>query len=419
MSESLIIRFSTTNDQVDWVVVDANGVASAPAQGTLADAADYAEERRIIALAPAYSVLRLQTRIPLKGEVKIRQALPFALEEQLAGDIEAQHFAFSKANSSGLIPVAIVEDELIQNWLARLEAAGLKVKGLYAESDGVKALAATINVLLDNDTAIICDHLGEFTITDTGSLQIVLEMLLEQHSESMENDASTVPVNLLIYCSDANHAHFQELWDLLRMRTETVEIKILGDGALPFMGSQIASTGGINLLQGAYAPKSDINIEWGPWRVPAALLGGLLVLTLIFKGVLFWQLSRQETALDAAASQVLSQTFPDASGAADPWNVLTSRLGTSSTSLPVSGPGFSEAIETLASAFAQTPGIQLQTLSWRSGILDLQLLAPNVDALDKLRQQIGEPGVFTAAIQSANPDNDVIKGRIQITAATP
>jgi type II secretion system protein L len=224
---------------------------------------------------------------------------------------------------------------------------------------------------------------------------------------------------LLIYCSDTNHAHFQELWDRLRMRTENVEIKILGDHALPFVASQIVNAGGINLLQGAYAPKSDINIEWGPWRVPSALLGGLLVLTLVFKGVLFWQLSRQEAVLDAAASQVLTQTFPDASGAQDPWSVLQSRLGASSGNLTVSGPGFAEAIETLAGAFSQTPGIQLQTLSWRSGILDLQLLAPNVDALDKLRQQIGTSGLFTAAIQSANPDKDVIKGRIQITAVAP
>jgi general secretion pathway protein L len=419
MPESLIIRFSATDDQVDWVVVDGNGIATAPVHGTLTDAAGYAEERTVIALAPASSVLRLQTKIPLKGDVKIRQALPFALEEQLAGDIEAQHFAFSKADSSGRIPVAIIDDELIQDWLARLATAGLKARGLYAESDGVTALPATINVLLDGDTMIIRDHLGEFTITDTGSLQMVLEMLFDQHSDAMENDASTVPINLLIYCSDANHAHFQELWDRLRMRTENVEIKILGDGALPFMASQIANAGGINLLQGAYAPKSDINIAWGPWRVPAALLGGLLILTLVFKGVLFWQLGRQEALLDAAASQVLSQTFPDASGAQDPWSVLQSRLGASSGNLPVSGPGFAEAIETLASAFAQTPDIQLQTLSWRSGILDLQLLAPNVDALDKLRQQIGTSGVFTAAIQSANPDQDVIKGRIQITAVTP
>jgi general secretion pathway protein L len=419
MPEQLIIRFSAANDQVDWVIVDANGVASTPIRGTLADASIYADERTVFALAPASSVLRLQAKIPLKGAVKIRQALPFALEEQLAGDIEAQHFAFSKADNSGRIPVAIVDDAIIQDWLARLESAGIKVAGLYAESDGVTALPATINVLIDGDSAIIRDHLAEFTVTDTGTLQMVLEMLLEQHSEAMENDASMVPVNLLIYCSNADHENFQELWERLRLRTENIEIKILGDDALPFIATQIISANCINLLQGAYAPKSDIHIEWETWKFPATLLGGLLLLILVFKGALFWQLSREEAALDTAASTVLQQTFPDAGDAQDPWGVLQSRLGTTSTNLPVSGPGFAEAMETLASAFSQSPGIQLQTLSWRSGILDLQLLAPNVDELDKLRQNIAKTNVFTASIQSANPDKDVIKGRMQITAATP
>jgi general secretion pathway protein L len=419
MPEKLIIRFSAANDQVDWVILDANGVANAPLHGTLADAAAYADERTVIALAPASSVLRLQAKIPLKGAVKIRQALPFALEEQLAGDIEAQHFAFSKANSSGQIPVAIVDNELIAGWLTQLESVGLKAAGLYAESDGVPALPATISVLIDGNSTIIRDHLGEFTVTDTETLQMVLEMLLDQHSESMENDASTVPVNLLIYCSDADHETLQELWEQLRLRTENIEIKILGDGALPFIATQINSANSINLLQGSYAPKSDIDIEWEPWQFPATLLGGLLLLILLFKGVLFWQLSREEAALDTAASEVLQQTFPDAGDAQDPWGVLQSRLGAASSNLPVSGPGFAEAMETLASAFSQTPNIKLQTMSWRSGILDLQLLAPNVDTLDKLRQDIGKSNEFIASIQSANPDKDVIKGRIQITAVTP
>jgi len=419
MPETLIIRFTKADEQVDWVIIDSNGAASAAVRGTLAEAATQADNRKVLILAPAISVLRMQVNIPLKGTAKIRQALPYALEEQLAGNIETQHFAFSKADSSGPIPVAIIDHELIQDWLQRLELVGLRAAGLFAESDGIAALPATMSILIDGDTTIIRDHLGEFTITDTGTLQMVLEMLLDQHSETMENDATTVPVKLLAYCSDEINESYQELWDRLRMRTETVEIKILGDGALPFIASHIAGNNGVNLLQGTYAPKSNLNIEWGPWRLPTALLASFLLLALVFKGVLFWQLSREEATLDAAASEVLRLTFPDAGEVADPWSALQSRLGTTTTSAPVNGPGFAEALAALTSAFAQTPNIRMETLAFRSGIVDLQLLAPNVDALDKLRQQIGESGVFTATIQSANPDKDVIKGRMQITAVTP
>ena len=85
----------------------------------------------------------------------------------------------------------------------------------------------------------------------------------------------------------------------------------------------------------------------------------------------------------------------------------------------LSGPGFAEALQNLSAAFSKTKGIKLETLGYRSGILDLQLRAPDVNALDKLRQQIDNSGVYIASIQSANPDKEAIKGRMQTTAVQP
>jgi general secretion pathway protein L len=419
MSETLIVRFNARDERVEWVVVDQAGGVSASTRGALAEAAPLAENRRLMAVAPANSVLRVTANIPLKGATKIRQALPFALEEQLAGDIDAQHFAFSKPDSNRNIPVAVVERPLMRHWLERLETAGLRADSFRVESDGVPSVPATVNLLIEDETAIIRDHLGAYLVTDTGSLQIVLEMLLDQHSDTMENDATVVPVNVIAYCDEATHARFSDMWERLRMRAENVDVKILTDGALPFLAAQLAGSEGINLLQGDYAPKSDINFEWEPWRLPAALLAGCLLLTLAIKGLQFWQLTTTEAALDAAATQVLQQTFPDAGETGDPWNALQSRLGTAtSTTVTASGPGFGKTISVLADAFAATPALRMQTMVFRAGVLDLQLLAPDVSSLDKLRQQIAESGAFDATIQSANPDKDVIKGRLQIKAVS-
>ena len=257
---------------------------------------------------------------------------------------------------------------------------------------------------------------GEYTSTDMESLQIILDMLLDAHADGMENDASLVPLDLLIYCTQDIHEQYAELWDRLRMKAENVEVMLLENGALGFIAARVADQGGVNLLQGDYAPKSELNIEWGPWKLPAALLAACVLLVLILQGVSYWQLTREEAVLDEGARTVLLQTFPDADPDKDPWNELTSRLGGVPTDAPVSSVGFSEAIEILAKAFAATDNLQMQTISYREGILDLQLLAPDVNSLDTLRQKIGESGSFNAAIQSANPDDEVIKGRMQITA---
>jgi general secretion pathway protein L len=417
MPDTLILRFASRNEPLDWVVVDAAGQISEAFSGSLAEAANAARNCKLIALAPSDSVLRINANIPLKGVAKIRQALPFALEEQIASDIDTQHFAFSKADSNGNIPVAVVENTLLTNWLDQLAAAGLKADSFRVANDGLPAMPATVSILIENSTVTIRDYLGEYIVSDTDSLPLVLDMLLDKHSETMENDASVVPVNIIAYCTAESHEHFSELWQRLRLRAETVETKILTSGALPFLAAQLITQDGVNLLQGRFKPTTQLNIKWGPWRVPAVLLAACFVLALCIEGLNFWQLTVAEASLDKAASQVLQETFPDAGSSADPWGALQSRLGAgTSDTTTVSGPGFDEIISTLATAFATTPDLRMQTMAFRNGVLDLQLLAPDVSALDKLRQQISDSGGFAAAIQSANPDKDVIKGRMQITA---
>jgi type II secretion system protein L len=183
------------------------------------------------------------------------------------------------------------------------------------------------------------------------------------------------------------------------------------------LATQIATKGGINLLQGPFAPKSELPLRWQEWRIAALLLAAVLVLNLAVKGTELVQLSRANNALDSAAGQILQRAFPEAASAADPWNELRTRLGTSE---PAGEPGsavFAAALDTLADAFAETPDIKMESLSFRSGQLSLQFTAPDVAALDKLRQLIVDGGRFSAEIQSANPEDELIKGRLLIVEA--
>jgi general secretion pathway protein L len=205
----------------------------------------------------------------------------------------------------------------------------------------------------------------------------------------------------------------------LRISCENLEIKILADGALPFLAHQITGHANVNLLQGQFAPKSDLPFRWQDWQLAAILLASFLVLSLAYKGAEYWQLSNADAALDAAAAEVLSTTFPGVGQVADPWNELRSRLGGSvaGPDTATAGATFTEALEALSGAFAQIPGLRMETISFRSGSLDLQLIAPDVAALDRLRQLVSDPGKFSAEIQSANPSDEVIKGRITIKPA--
>ena len=69
-------------------------------------------------------------------------------------------------------------------------------------------------------------------------------------------------------------------------------------------------------------------------------------------------------------------------------------------------------IGTLAEAVGQSPGTNIEALSYRDRTTDLRVLAPSVDALDRIRHFATERGM-TATIQSANPRDQKYEGRMQ------
>src|SRR5262245_22060475 len=129
MADWLLLRFPRTPEgKASWMVADGAGRAVVPPQeGMLADAARFAGGRRVCVLVPGADVLRAQAELPLRGGAKLQQAVPYALEEQLADDIEELHFAVGRRPSdSSRTPVAVVSRKLMDEWLAALRGAGLE-----------------------------------------------------------------------------------------------------------------------------------------------------------------------------------------------------------------------------------------------------------------------------------------------------
>ena len=143
----------------------------------------------------------------------------------------------------------------------------------------------------------------------------------------------------------------------------------------------------------------------------------MLLLNIVVKGAEFFQLSRANIALNSAATQVLEKAFPAAADAPDPWIELRTRLGSSEPAAAASNTLFADVLQVLAKAFTQISGIQMESMSFRSGELSLQLTAPDVASLDQLRQLISESRRFSAEIQSANPADNVVKGSMLIVQA--
>lgn len=409
MSDTLVIRLDpAAPERGAWVVVDAEGRRiGAPGAGALADAVEAAAGRRVAVLVPAEDVLLTRAELPVRGAGKILKALPFALEEQIAEDIEALHFAAGRPEGHE-VPAAAVDRERLEGWLAALQAAGLEPQLLCSEAEGSPAAPNHLNWLLDEHRCLARSGEGIPLMLEVTAVADALRF-----GPGFPGDEGQ-PRHLSVYLTPAAMERHGAALEALRDEIATVEIRVLPDGVLPHLAAGIVARAPINLLQGHFAPRTQVDRLWRPWRAAAALLAVLAVVMLARQGLELWQLQREEARLDAAIAAAFQQALPGAR-MEDPRFQVERRLAALRGTAGPGDAGFLEAIETVGAALAGNQGLSIEAVSYRSGVLDLKLVAPSVEALEAFRQAMIRDGDYAATIQQADPRGEAVEGRIQLT----
>jgi len=418
MADFLVLRFADIpTAPVEWVIVDQSGAQHGQIEhGDLQAAAEAAHGKRVIALVPGTNVLRAFVDLPIRNHAKLLQAIPFAMEEQLAGDIEELHFAIGKRDENGRVPIAVVQRLKLEAWLEQISAVELDLVGVYNDSDALGDMPNTTILLVEAQRATICDTTGHVAATDIDSIDTLIDMWLNHHKRT-DDDELPPPINLLVYVTPQCEATLQPVIDRLRPKVETLEIMALPDGGLPRMAAQSTVAPGINLLQGAYAPRSTLGAYWPVWRVAAVLLVGLCVTLLGSKILEISSLDRQAAGLDQAIEQAMRYTFPEVREIRDARALFDSKLRSlGNVKSAVGGDGFLGTLDHVAGAVAEQSGAAaaIESISYRSGVMELRVVAPNVESLDKIRESIAADAGLQAEIQSANPDGESVRGRLQI-----
>src|ERR1700742_4448202 len=157
MADWLLLRLPRLPEQpATWVVVDSRGNPGPPQSGPLSLAAPRAAGRRVCVLVPGSDVLLAEPDVPIKAGTKIQQVVPFALEEQLADDIDDLHFAIGKrVGESSRTPVAVVRRALMDEWLSTLRSNGLEPQAMHADSDLLPQNPGQAVALMEEDIVVV------------------------------------------------------------------------------------------------------------------------------------------------------------------------------------------------------------------------------------------------------------------------
>lgn len=413
MPEVLVVRLQSVPSAAaaahavaQWVVMDTQGARKGNVEsGELIDAAALAAGRKVTVLVPGTDALLAEPVLPLKSGAKLAQVVPFALEEQLAADVEDLHFAVGKREGRPGTPVTVVSHERMQAWLAALGAAGLQPDAMYAETACLPETPNGVTLLVDGSRVYVRREGTPGAVLEIDPLIEALQLALASGGEEREN--------VTIYASELDYERERDLLEGLREFTASLQLKLLPDGPLPLLASNALRSAPVNLLQGPYQLKRNLQISLAPWRYAAVLALVFLGAHLGLKTWQYFHYRNMEAALDQEIAQTFQQLMPgapvpDSLAARD---MVEARLAQLRGSGPASG--MMHVLATLSEALAQAPDTRIEALSFRNNTTDLRVLAPSVDVLDRIRQTASSRGV-DATLESANPRDSKFEGRLQL-----
>lgn len=403
MSKYIIIYMPLAGeDAVQWAVSDEKGnLTTAVLEGTLAEAATTVEGRRAILILPADDVLLAKAVVPGNSLARAQQAVPYALEDQVADDVDSLHFALGSKNKSDEYPVAVISHATMERVVAMCEEADFRPAEIIPETLALPQLQAASgnltvwSALLDPGRAVIrlSDQLG--FATDPA----MAGMMIGGASAEMPEEEL---ISLVVFrTAPTGQINVPESMDL--------EIRPC-DHRLALYATGIATSPRINLLQGIYNPKKDFDKTWKPWRATLALAACLCLALLAGKWFDVRQLQKQEAELDSQIASAFEQALPGTRMQRPRRQIQTALDNIGAGNMD----GFTHRLSQIATSLSTQPQTQLRTIGYRKGRFDLDLNTDEVPTLDALNAEIKKRGTLSMSVQSANRENNVVRGRVRI-----
>ncbi|MCZ6564523.1 MAG: type II secretion system protein GspL [Gammaproteobacteria bacterium] len=412
MEETIIIYIQTNlldvlddgeSHFVKWIKLDSEGnPITRGAEARLEQVSSVAQNAHVIVLLPLQQMLLSIVNTRARKSKHLQKAIPFALEDEVADDIENLHFALGRRYGENDYPVAVIEKVTLDSVLETLASAGVYPDILTADVFALPFKEGSWTILVEADRALVrTSKFQGFTI-DLHNLQQMLTSSLRQ--------AEITPSELNIYRCDSPQSGVKSF-------TFPINTNELDDCPPGLFADGLDENECINLLQGSYQKKDKKHRQFAPWKIAAILFGVWVGLSMVSVLIDHARFSKEEKRLDAQIEQELRQTFPDIQNvtAGNARIKMEARLrnfiaDTTSNSYA----GFMELLALSGESMQQAGNITINTMNYRDGKLNVNVNSPDVQALDKVKQLLKTKNFF-ADIQSANTQGAIIEAQLVIS----
>lgn len=382
-----------------WATVDKNSQVTA--DGVVAELGDIAlppKLTELIGVVPGESVVMHRVRIPARSPRKIAAALPYALEDQLATDVEELFFAVLDRDRDGNIQVAVIERADMGAWLKTAGQLPRPLDGLVPEYGLLPfhPQAPYTMAITPEQKVCIRGRQNEGICVDRANVLLWWRELRDQNAAVAVNDAELARelVN--------EGGNLISQWDI-------------GGTFADWLRYGTGGPSGLNLLQGEYAPTHQ-----RPGSVLYKVAAALLIAAVLIRGTAdayqYFDLRAQAHDLNLAMAATLREAFPGAriQAPGSERRDMESRLARLRNN--TADGEFQSLLGALAGALknVNSPTIRVEAISYRNRELTVTCATDSFDSLNNIKQQLQKNGLIDANLASSSSLENKVTGKFTL-----
>lgn len=406
-----------------WVLHDASGDTQARGTGDSRDSIEQTlgqnalDNVLLIGLIPGEEALYCLADIPAKQSRFIHQALPYAVEEQIAQDIDSVHLALGSHTENGY-RVAAIDRERMAQWVNLLSGWDyVRLDAIYADASLLPYTAGGWSICLDGDTAMMVSERGEWLSMQSANLGMFVHTLA---APSAEEVVAEIPVTLY-GTEDEFELHQSGIAELnasgrLVLQKEVLELMPL---ELLAYAHHHHLCEPVNLCQGMFSATSGKTSPLKPWKPLIAVAAVWFVIQVALQAGMGFYYQNQAEKLRNDAMAIYRDAFPTdrRTHAGNVRRVIEGQLRVAGTSGPE--VDFITLMKYTGQQYARLPGSQSVNFnsvnySRSRGELIVDVRADSYDRLSALRNGLASQGL-EAQIGSVVNESSGARGRLTVS----
>ena len=339
-----------------------------------------ADDSEVSLVLPGELVTVHLTSLAARSERQMRAAAPFAIEDDVSGDVDRAHVALGAiAAENQPRSLYVIDQEALRHWIDLFEANGVKLHRVVPDHACLGAEDQWLRLHLDDSVLIGNRHwsasidraLGEDVLGPVVESVTRKWAALTRKSETEDGTAT------------------QET-------TEVAFALAMGDDANDHIARNVVNSP-VNLMQGIFAPSNESQkraLDWRRWQVPAAM-STLCVLGSASMALAEGQMMKsQASEMRGETERVFKQAFPHVSRVVNPRAQLRAELAKSGAD----GDVFLELSSLVTLAVSEQEGLDIQSIRFDAdqGQLQASVLFSSYGDMASLKQKIEAAGGVVA-----------------------